>query len=235
MRRTPHGVRGLKFPRVRPWRVYTSSHPSRGAWIEIFGWGCCRRCLWSHPSRGAWIEITLLGCGSSMVVWSHPSRGAWIEIYLDYGRCPRCGRSHPSRGAWIEIFLEVISWHYMASRTPHGVRGLKYTDTFPTIVRQRSHPSRGAWIEIYTGAGTSCRHPSHPSRGAWIEIQAHHMQAALRQSHPSRGAWIEIHPNFGNHRTLRGRTPHGVRGLKLIVALSCVGGQSVAPLTGCVD
>ena len=181
----------MKFPRVRPWRVYTSSHPSRGAWIEIFGWGCCRRCLWSHPSRGAWIEITLLGCGSSMVVWSHPSRGAWIEI-----------------------FLEVISWHYMASRTPHGVRGLKYTDTFPTIVRQRSHPSRGAWIEIYTGAGTSCRHPSHPSRGAWIEIQAHHMQAALRQSHPSRGAWIEIHPNFGNHRTLRGRTPHGVRGLK---------------------
>ena len=191
------------------WPPSRTPHGVRG--LKSFGW------LWR-----------------SVFVGSHPSRGAWIEIF-GWGCCRRCLWSHPSRGAWIEIFLEVISWHYMASRTPHGVRGLKYTDTFPTIVRQRSHPSRGAWIEIYTGAGTSCRHPSHPSRGAWIEIQAHHMQAALRQSHPSRGAWIEIHPNFGNHRTLRGRTPHGVRGLKLIVALSCVGGQSVAPLTGCVD
>ena len=34
-RRTPHGVRGLKFGNVTELVHYGSSHPTRGAWIEI--------------------------------------------------------------------------------------------------------------------------------------------------------------------------------------------------------
>ena len=34
----------------------------------------------SHPSRGAWIEIHTLHLTASVVSLSHPSRGAWIEI-----------------------------------------------------------------------------------------------------------------------------------------------------------
>ena len=34
--------------------------------------------------------------------------------------------SHPSRGAWIEMPLSPLSPLGMPSRTPHGVRGLKF-------------------------------------------------------------------------------------------------------------
>ena len=57
-RRTPRGVRGLKYIHKTLLTVLNMSHPSRGAWIEI----CKKRILFtaslpSHPSRGAWIEI----------------------------------------------------------------------------------------------------------------------------------------------------------------------------------
>ena len=37
-------------------------------------------------------------------------------------------RSHPSRGAWIEISAALSNSTAAASRTPHGVRGLKCAD-----------------------------------------------------------------------------------------------------------
>ena len=59
-----------------------------------------------------------------------------------------------------------------SSRTPHGVRGLKF----------------GLGVEhIVVVAG------SHPTRGAWIEIQAQQPpRETIDVSHPTRGAWIEI-------------------------------------------
>ena len=59
--RTPRGVRGLKYGRPRQYHLWAKSHPSRGAWIEMYmsrnsGW-----ISWSHPSRGAWIEIVFWG------------------------------------------------------------------------------------------------------------------------------------------------------------------------------
>ena len=56
------------------------------------------------------------------------------------------------------------------SRTPRGVRGLKYALTLAAMRRAQSHPSRGAWIEIAQRARQSQTKRSHPSRGAWIEI-----------------------------------------------------------------
>ena len=34
-RRTPRGVRGLKYGRPRQYHLWAKSHPSRGAWIEM--------------------------------------------------------------------------------------------------------------------------------------------------------------------------------------------------------
>ena len=168
------------------------SHPSRGAWIEI--WFVCRRGMQtcgrtphgvrglklevpagqqtagvSHPSRGAWIEI----CVSLLVLVpsakSHPSRGAWIEITRRTGS-PLPSRSHPSRGAWIEIGVPGGSGTLTRCRTPHGVRGLKYPVLCFFIGVPVSHPSRGAWIEMFNRVSHLSEHLSHPSRGAWIEI-----------------------------------------------------------------
>ena len=123
--RTPHGVRGLKLCRRWSKTVRPSSHPSRGAWIEIRKRTCIgvRRCR-SHPSRGAWIEIARMRL-STLLVMSHPSRGAWIEIL--YHR------------------LDFAHWY---RRTPHGVRGLKSGADVHVYDQYASHPSRGAWIEI---------------------------------------------------------------------------------------
>ena len=110
---------------------------------------------------------------------------------------------------------ELLLWK-RGGRTPHGVRGLKLCGGITLYVHVMSHPSRGAWIEITTApARTNTRTSSHPSRGAWIEIGNKSAWSAGARSHPSRGAWIEIGTAYGEGKNGVGRTPHGVRGLKL--------------------
>ena len=62
-----------------------TSHPVRGAWIEMSVYAYFLAPKVSHPVRGAWIEmfdsVSVYGG-----LWSHPVRGAWIEIL--YLRCP---------------------------------------------------------------------------------------------------------------------------------------------------
>ena len=52
---------------------------------------------------------------------------------------------------------------------------------------------------------------------------------------PSRGAWIEIKKMVDMFQEIRGRSPHGERGLKLHMDLSPEELDTVAPLTGSVD
>ena len=40
---------------------------------------------------------------------------------------------------------------YLVSRTPQGVRGLKYVLILLHFHSVVSHPARGAWIEIFDG------------------------------------------------------------------------------------
>ena len=56
--------------------------------------------------------------------------------------------SHPTRGAWIEMPQIYGDQHELASRTPHGVRGLKSSQFLLKQKRPASHPTRGAWIEM---------------------------------------------------------------------------------------
>ena len=78
------------------------------------------------------------------------------------------------------------------SRTPQGVRGLKFEMFLCEKKLLLSHPARGAWIEIgytYTGSGTPPGRTPQGVRGLKYWVGA------------------------GDARTL-GRTPQGVRGLK---------------------
>ena len=68
-------VKQAQFPFVR-----ITSHPARGAWIEIAPSPPSRtQCRRSRPTRGAWIEIACVP-GAARRQSSRPTRGAWIEI-----------------------------------------------------------------------------------------------------------------------------------------------------------
>ena len=122
------------------------------------------------------------------------------------------------------------------SRTPHGVRGLKFNFFAAPGILCVSHPSRGAWIEITciidlsdghrrtphgvrglksrlqrAGRAYRCRTP-HGVRG--LKWRGHGSGDGKTRSHPSRGAWIEILSIICCTTDMPRRTPHGVRGLK---------------------
>ena len=128
--RTPRGVRGLKcLASSCALLPICTSHPSRGAWIEI------QRAVFCQDTEK-----------------SHPSRGAWIEIGQQWESGSRCG-SHPSRGAWIEIVRNTTSPSIPGiSRTPHGVRGLKSAAGPRPHGVCLSHPSRVRGLNCLTGA-----------------------------------------------------------------------------------
>ena len=60
-------------------------------------------------------------------------------------------------------------------------------------------------------------------------------RTSRRRSHPTRGAWIEIGVDKEIVGVVAGRTPPGVRGLKLPHQGAEIGHKDVAPHTGCVD
>ena len=78
------------------------SHPTRGAWIEIFSSKHRSRIHKSHPTRGAWIEMTV-STSSAMRCISRTLPGVRGLKFLSVGRHPLFG--------WC--------------RTLPGVRGLK--------------------------------------------------------------------------------------------------------------
>ena len=122
--------------------------------------------------------------------------------------------SLPPRGAWIEISRSQGLGHPRLSRSPHGERGLKFHALEYTMDWEESLPPRGAWIEI-----------------AKIRLTV----SASGGSLPPRGAWIEIQRSVAGERSKQSRSPHGERGLKLLVRCGAITRLRVAPPTGSVD
>ena len=151
-----------------------TSHPARGAWIEIQRY-CLQflRYFRSHPARGAWIEISSAWLAMLLISASHPARGAWIEIMMQIVR-ELPWKSHPARGAWIEMCLIWICRRISRSRTPQGVRGLKcaYAPWCCGWCTRRT-PQGVRGLKYRLAAHGQRAHESHPARGAWIEIRAH--------------------------------------------------------------
>ena len=168
----------------------------------------------SHPARGAWIEITC-AFRSRDIVWSHPARGAWIEIEAGRWSAPRRS-SHPARGAWIEIRSNAASRYVARGRTPQGVRGLKFEHSPRVVVQTAGRTPQGVrglkYLLRRVGAIISCRTPQGV-RG--LKYTLWWCTTETIMSHPARGAWIEICADHQTEPFGRGRTPQGVRGLKL--------------------
>ena len=123
----------------------------------------------SHPIRGAWIEIAFrarlreLGIGRTPYgvrglkwrsgttkrgdVCRTPYGVRGLKFFLFRGGTIE-GTSHPIRGAWIEIVRLAPVSLAKRGRTPYGVRGLKCKGDARAVVPSMSHPIRGAWIEM---------------------------------------------------------------------------------------
>ena len=74
--RTPIGVRGLKSGRemVRQHSRVTS-HPNRGAWIEILIHNFFYLQILSHPHRGGWVEIRMAASSRMIALMVAPQSG----------------------------------------------------------------------------------------------------------------------------------------------------------------
>ncbi len=150
----------------------------------------------------------------------------------------------------------------MHSRTPHGVRGLKFAHLAIDCMCFSSHPARGTWIEIDRVSTCVSALRSHPARGTWIEMallrglkyggagdgaggrrRTPHGVRGLKcadtadkvrraASHPARGAWIEIFHSPVGLSVFGRRTPHGVRGLKFLAPLDPLHGFGSHPARG---
>ena len=128
-------------------RVASSSHPTMGAWIEIYPYRHPvpkrkrRTPRWVRGLKSSFSFLYTLRHGS------HPTMGAWIEIKVCIdcfkritGRTPRW-----VRGLKCRCF---IHFHFIYRRTPRWVRGLKYKLDYNRRPCYQSHPTMGAWIEI---------------------------------------------------------------------------------------
>ena len=99
-------------------------------------------------------------------------------------------------------------------RAPHGARGLKLCVILRHVHLHQSRPAWGAWIETCLSAPFPCSCTSRPAWGAWIETLTQLLRLLGGLSRPAWGAWIETRRRrFGAPR-VRGRAPHGARGLK---------------------
>ena len=100
------------------------------------------------------------------------------------------------------------------SRTPHGVRGLKPRKRMRARAHRGRTPHGVRGLKQKLGLSQISAFASHPARGAWIETCGRCRWRRRLLSHPARGAWIETCGITASLNGIRGRTPHGVRGLK---------------------
>ena len=103
-RRTPQGVRGLKWRRLQTKCPSSCRTPQGVRGLKYIGHtDFSQRRTRRTPQGVRGLKLMSAVLATYSVSASHPARGAWIEIQ----RCrPRsgCGRaSHPARGAWIEM------------------------------------------------------------------------------------------------------------------------------------
>ncbi len=102
------------------------------------------------------------------------------------------GRFRIARAASDDLEIVAVAEHVLC-RTPHGVRGLKSTDTESWGKAFASHPARGAWIEMVAVGSRSrhsaCRAP-HGARG--LKCVPKFRAPAEKDVAPPRGARIEI-------------------------------------------
>ena len=127
--RTPRWVRGLKYLLLHKVVRQTKSHPTMGAWIEIFTTSAVILLTSVAPHDGC-VDWNLLVTGLPQKTASRTPR--WVRGLKSFKLVNPSPwiLSHPTMGAWIEIFVLLVLLNLLNSRTPRWVRGLKLLALF---------------------------------------------------------------------------------------------------------
>ena len=124
----------------------------------------------SHPTMGAWIEIFLMPPAISAIRCRTPR---WVRGLKSSEQMKGMRQGLCRTPRWVRGLKYISSEEEEAvvSRTPRWVRGLKYRGLIQHLSVILSHPTMGAWIEIYLIKFCFWNSQmSHPTMGAWIEI-----------------------------------------------------------------
>ena len=101
------------------------------------------------------------------------------------------------------------------SRSPLGLRGLKYRQKVRVLPGQWSQPTRAAWIEIITDCRWYTQAGSQPTRAAWIEISnVYALNNVLTCRSPLGLRGLKFPTGNNSYNLCNGRSPLGLRGLK---------------------
>ena len=192
----------------------SESQPSWAAWIEmVFRSLALSHHPLSQPSWAAWIEIAGK-TSAELIAMSQPSWAAWIEI-PQQGFYKLMPKSQPSWAAWIEIKGELAPRNSSGSRSPLGLRGLKYCHYIAFALVHRRSPlglrglkSQPVAISNKTPYGRSplglrglkLPTPAEPARRfcrsplglRGLKYKKSIGKIRYRKSQPSWAAWIEI-------------------------------------------
>ena len=166
-RRTPHGVRGLKYYHRARSNPDTSSHPARGAWIEI--WRTSQfddrnRSRTPHGVRG--LKCHVFSRAEMHVAGRTPHGVRGLKCHSLQRVQTKIRRTpHGVRG--LKYVAQVTAEEF-TRRTPHGVRGLKSRAELKAMLRPLSHPARGAWIEMSLNS-SSIAHPKVAPRTGCVD------------------------------------------------------------------
>ena len=141
--RTPRWVRGLKFllfPKVL--RSFLS-HPTMGAWIEIYMLDIVQYLSISRTPRWVrglkfWIRWRRRKSKRRTPRWVRGLKYVTVLLFQ------LLVKSHPTMGAWIEIKSVKVIMLSNASRTPRRVRGLKWDLLFRNKLSNRCRTPR--WV-----------------------------------------------------------------------------------------
>ena len=189
-----------------------SPHGERGLKSERWLKGTRKLRRSPHGERGLKYEI--IESGAMVQDASLSSRRAWIEIFVVL--------EHMNMFHIVALLTESVDWNHIYTlstlkrlcRSPHGERGLKYRLHRNLHQSNQSLSSRRAWIEI-----------------EWSDEVIYTVLPSLS----SRRAWIEIWGDSGAGKYTYRRSPHGERGLKLLVPALVLPPPMVALLTESVD
>ena len=152
--------------------LFSASHPTMGAWIEIFDRFSTFYSSLSHPTMGAWIEIRRKHL---TVRWWMCRTPRWVRglklAWFDDLEKARAVAPHDGCVDWNISFLVVRL--YRPYRTPRWVRGLKYFLDNGNLLKGCVAPHDGCvdWNGKFRGMDFSDVECHIPYRGAWIEMR----------------------------------------------------------------